>query len=459
MNAHRLSITDPRGLARLSLFAARLLLAVAVLAMLVLLAGAPAQATMLAAGAPNNHTVLILSTSVVGGTSSREAVQAVALGFTVEMADATQWTAKLQADFSTYRAIILGDPLCSYSTSSVQAAIDNRSVWSPAVNGNIILIGTDPSFHSKDTVIQNAIRYAGAIPGKTGLYAALSCYYQSAPAGTAVPLLDKFGTFKVAGNSYDNIHIVAVHPVLAGLTDTLLSNWSQSSHEGFTAFPASFLPLAIQRGLTGPGMLTFADGSSGIPYIMARGEGLQAVGLNISKSGPATANVGNTATYTITYGNTGATNATSVVITDPVPSGTTFVSASGGGSLSGGNVVWNIGSLNAGVTGQTVTFTVTLNASGTTTNSNYTIAASGISPVTGAPVNTTVSGSPPPTPTATPTGTLVAPTKTPPPPPPPPTPKPPAEVPEADTLLLLGGGLGGLATWLRWQWGKRRALK
>jgi hypothetical protein len=27
----------------------------------------------------------------------------------------------------------------------------------------------------------------------------------------------------------------------------------------------------------------------------------------------------------------------------------------------------------------------------------------------------------------------------------------PAEVPEADTLLLFGGGLGGLATWLGWQ--------
>jgi hypothetical protein len=40
-----------------------------------------------------------------------------------------------------------------------------------------------------------------------------------------------------------------------------------------------------------------------------------------------------------------------------------------------------------------------------------------------------------------------------------PTPIParPAEVPEADTLLLLGGGLGGLATWLRWEWRKRRA--
>jgi len=32
----------------------------------------------------------------------------------------------------------------------------------------------------------------------------------------------------------------------------------------------------------------------------------------------------------------------------------------------------------------------------------------------------------------------------------------PAEVPEADTLLLLGGGIGGLATWLRFKWNRRR---
>ncbi len=33
----------------------------------------------------------------------------------------------------------------------------------------------------------------------------------------------------------------------------------------------------------------------------------------------------------------------------------------------------------------------------------------------------------------------------------------PAEVPEADTLLLFGGGIGGLATWLGWQWRKARS--
>ena len=37
-----------------------------------------------------------------------------------------------------------------------------------------------------------------------------------------------------------------------------------------------------------------------------------------------------------------------------------------------------------------------------------------------------------------------------------PAPAKPAEVPEGDTLLLLGGGMGGLGVWLRWQWSKRR---
>ncbi len=114
--------------------------------------------------------------------------------------------------------------------------------------------------------------------------------------------------------------------------------------------------------------------------------------LTISKSAPASATPGSTLTYTINYGNTGTQNATSVVIKDSVPAGTSFVSATNGGSLTeGGVVVWNIGTVNAGVTAQTVSFTVQVNAtSGTITNSNYTIEATGISPVSGAVVSTTV---------------------------------------------------------------------
>jgi uncharacterized repeat protein (TIGR01451 family) len=113
--------------------------------------------------------------------------------------------------------------------------------------------------------------------------------------------------------------------------------------------------------------------------------------LTISKSAPASVVSGQNFTYTLTYGNTGDSSATDVVITDTVPAGTTFVSATGGGALSSGVVTWNIGALNAFVTGHTVSFTVALAAaSGSVNNTAYAIAASGVSSVAGSPVATTV---------------------------------------------------------------------
>src|SRR3989442_7040040 len=60
---------------------------------------------------------------------------------------------------------------------------------------------------------------------------------------------------------------------------------------------------------------------------------------------PVTA--GGTITYTLGYANTGNSGATGVILSDTVPANTTFVSATGGGSLSAGVVTWSIGSLAA----------------------------------------------------------------------------------------------------------------
>jgi uncharacterized repeat protein (TIGR01451 family) len=113
--------------------------------------------------------------------------------------------------------------------------------------------------------------------------------------------------------------------------------------------------------------------------------------LTISKSAPSTVSPGASLTYTLTYGNNGDASATNVVIEDVVPAGTTFLSATNGGQLSEGSVIWNIGTLGAGVTGQTVSFTVRVDAtSGTVNNASYTIRAESVSPVSGAPVSTTI---------------------------------------------------------------------
>jgi uncharacterized repeat protein (TIGR01451 family) len=57
---------------------------------------------------------------------------------------------------------------------------------------------------------------------------------------------------------------------------------------------------------------------------------------------------GNQLVYTLTYANRAQTTSiVNTVLTFPVPAGTTFVAATGGGSLAGDRVQWNIGSLPA----------------------------------------------------------------------------------------------------------------
>ena len=61
---------------------------------------------------------------------------------------------------------------------------------------------------------------------------------------------------------------------------------------------------------------------------------------------------GGTQSYTMVFGNPGGVSAPAAVLSVPLPAGTTFVSASDGGAVSGGIVSWNVGALPAGGTGQ-----------------------------------------------------------------------------------------------------------
>jgi uncharacterized repeat protein (TIGR01451 family) len=67
-------------------------------------------------------------------------------------------------------------------------------------------------------------------------------------------------------------------------------------------------------------------------------------------------------TYTISYQNTGASGATNIAVTDPIPTGTTYVSnsATNGGTLIGAILTWSISSLSAGGSGS-LSFKVKVN--------------------------------------------------------------------------------------------------
>ncbi|MBI4786984.1 MAG: DUF11 domain-containing protein [Chloroflexi bacterium] len=93
---------------------------------------------------------------------------------------------------------------------------------------------------------------------------------------------------------------------------------------------------------------------------------------------------GGSATFTISYANSGNASATSVTITDAVPSGFTFVSATNGGTLSSGVVTWNIASVGAGASGLVQ---LTLQASNPFTRSNPAVNTAFLSSAQTAPVS------------------------------------------------------------------------
>ncbi len=102
--------------------------------------------------------------------------------------------------------------------------------------------------------------------------------------------------------------------------------------------------------------------------------------LNFTLSAPAeTAN--QIVQYTINYANAGPSVAFNAVITDTLPSGTAFVSATNGGVYSDGKVTWTVGNLGSGKSGA-VSFTVQLGAEGTYTDTAQLAYKTGVTPFT-----------------------------------------------------------------------------
>jgi hypothetical protein len=99
---------------------------------------------------------------------------------------------------------------------------------------------------------------------------------------TPVPAFSQIslaGGFSVIQGSHEKAHLTATHPALSGLTDPVLSNFNQSSHNLFQVWPSDFTVLAVM--LDAPissKIYTAGDGTNGAPYILAKGKGLTPVG-------------------------------------------------------------------------------------------------------------------------------------------------------------------------------------
>jgi hypothetical protein len=272
-------------------------------------------------------TALILDPTVSGGSGSLEATDLTTAGWTITDVSASTWDSMSQAQFASYQLLVLGDPTCSSeSPTPIAGAVSDEATWEPVINGNQLIIGTDPVYHDTlggkpgaGVLIQKGLNYAGAQVGKTGIYLDLSCYYGLGIAsGTHAPILDGLRsgfTVETAPNCADAIHVVASAQQLIGITDADLSGWSCSVHEVFSTWPASYVPYAIDTTAPNP-TYTAPDGTKGDPYIVGIGGGLSAGSIGLAgPSGTSPIGTDQTITATVQVNGTGV-NGASVTLTD-----------------------------------------------------------------------------------------------------------------------------------------------
>ncbi len=148
---------------------------------------APAKASTSSCG-----NVLILASSVNGGTASAEYEELASLGCSPTLVTDTEWGGMTEADFASYEAIVIGDPSSgSCATTVPTEAASTAGTWGPAVNGNVAVLGTAPTLAGSagSALLDDALSYAVATPGQTGLYMSLNCEYEYAGAGSPVPML------------------------------------------------------------------------------------------------------------------------------------------------------------------------------------------------------------------------------------------------------------------------------
>lgn len=88
--------------------------------------------------------------------------------------------------------------------------------------------------------------------------------------------------------------------------------------------------------------------------------------IAITAAAPATTTSA-AVTFTLSYSNTGPGPGLAIQLADTLPANSTYVSATGGGTFSGGTVSWNLGDLASGASGS-VSVTVNLTTTGTYAN-------------------------------------------------------------------------------------------
>ncbi len=234
-----------------------------------------------------------------------------------------------------------------------------------AVNGQVTLVNTEgPSLH----------------------FANLANYQPASVGDLAFWDLNKSGIQTPADSGAANVGVQLLqNGQVVATTTTSAQGFYQFTGLAPGSYSEKFLPsngsvFTLQHQGTNPALDSDANPTTGATQVFAltSGEsnttidaGLLPIDLSLAKTvNNPTPTVGSNVTFTITLNNAaGYSPATGVTVSDPLPAGLTFVSATpaAGTSYNSSTGVWTVGSLSSGAS-TTLTITATVVTGGTTTN-------------------------------------------------------------------------------------------
>ena len=178
---------------------------------------------------------------VYGPIDYTESTHLTTAGHTVTSYTATQWAAAAQSDFESFDVIVFGDKNCSGPNSSDWTTpYNNRTTWSPAVTGNILVTGNDAGCHASNSSARNFLVHAvewAASGGGTGLYVSSDWGRRD------FDFLDQFGTWGSTTSHGDSVSITdASHDHWTGTygTVTNINSWGNTHHAYIDTYPSDF---------------------------------------------------------------------------------------------------------------------------------------------------------------------------------------------------------------------------
>jgi uncharacterized protein (TIGR03382 family) len=254
----------------------------------------------------STNKVLILDSTVNGGENSREfrAVLPYVPRAQIHLRKPEEWRAMTAEQFMEYRTIIIGDAGCQSGEAAFQAAIDTRRTWGAIIDGDVVIVSTDPTTNRTPRLVENAIKVAlESVQYRTGMYIALGCAYQNAPPNTQVALLEPFGDFKVSSvpGCARTGHIFQMFPptLSTALSDGALRGDGCVARSVFTRYPDhTFAFAAIATGTPEtpiPGERIYIDYQAvegvetpfvGTPYVLVKGATALSAGCGDQDHGP-----------------------------------------------------------------------------------------------------------------------------------------------------------------------------